>query len=289
MSETTHLKLLIEALVAEELSEVGMDEGVLDAKTTELSRKIVQIVVNRYFGPKVKTSGPTKGKNIEFSADLPGIDRPVDIVAKVVTMDRLTRLRSNGAYYQTSRFKTPEGEALAKQMGVELKHDKLFLRIEIPKDYSQLSKTQLEQFVIDLKSTIAHELEHSRQRVRGDKTAYGEPLSTKFGAPPMSAREVFSSSYGAFKYFCSNAEIEAHVMQLYKIAKIKKISFEQSVDNYLGGKIFDSFSMRLGQASAKNIIAMIKEKWMAYAKARLPSAFKAVQEPAGSPEKVPGA
>ena len=108
---------------------------------------------------------------------------------------------------------------------------------EFPKAYNN--------FIADLKNSLRHELEH-----------VGQYQLSKAENPSNMPDE-----YTYFQYFTFDFEVPAFVRGLNKLARTKKITFTQAMDEYL-----DNFVEDLSDAQ----MAEVKRIWTDYAKKNVP-------------------
>lgn len=82
-------------------------------------------------------------------------------------------------------------------------------------------------FIAEIKETLEHEYEHVGQQTYEDKyivsNRYDEPLAYPQNAPQAPTH---------FLYLTNNREVPAYVRGLVKRARVKKISFDQAVEEY---------------------------------------------------------
>ena len=92
-------------------------------------------------------------------------------------------------------------------------------------------------FVAEVKETLEHELEHAGQQNFEDmyvvSNRYGEPLTYPVQGPKAPTH---------FLYLTSNVEVPAYVKGLLKRAKVKKISFDEALEDYYNDYI-DTFRL----------------------------------------------
>lgn len=107
---------------------------------------------------------------------------------------------------------------------VKKDEDALEMTIEYnPKEFPRA----MNAFVAEVKDTVEHELEHVGQQNFEElyvvSNRYDEPLAYPEEAPQAPTH---------FLYLTSNREVPAYVKGLLKRAKVKKITFDQSLEDY---------------------------------------------------------
>ena len=241
-------------------------EGVMDNETTKISRMVVDSLKAELF------SGVTNqgSKTWTYQISISGLDKPLNVVVQVVPSPKLESIKMQHGEYQVARYKT---QPKPGRKTPALPSDQLVLNIGVPMDGSKLNPTQLEPFVLELKSVIRHELEHSRQKARGFQTASG--VKTDPWSQSADPSKVFTDQPTALQYYTSPDEIEAYVMQVYRTAKMKKIPFEQAMKEYITGVMGQHMVKGMGVAQGIGTLNKIKKAWIAYARKRLPGLFPA--------------
>ena len=100
-------------------------------------------------------------------------------------------------------------------------------------------------FIADMKNSLRHELEH-----------VGQYQLSKAENPSQSPDE-----YTYFQYFTFDFEVPAFVKGLNKLARTKKITFTQAMDEYLGNFVEDLSDIQMAE---------VKRIWTDYAKKNIP-------------------
>lgn len=94
-------------------------------------------------------------------------------------------------------------------------------------------------FVAEVKETLEHELEHFGQdgfeQLYVQSNSYDEPLRYPEEAPQAPTHEL---------YLISNREVPAYVKGLLKRAKVKRISFDEALEDYYNDnkRVFDKYN-----------------------------------------------
>lgn len=250
------LEVLVESIVL---------EGVMDHETTQISKIVVNSLKQQLFSRQFRR---TKPLTWTFQVPVVGLEQPLNVVVQVAPSPKLESIKMQHGEYQVARYKP--GSSLGKK-AAPLPPDQLSLNIGVPSDGTKLNQTQLEPFILELKTVIRHELEHSRQRIRGFQTASG--TKTDPWSQNADTAKVFTDQAAALQYYASPDEVEAYVMQAYRTAKMKKIPFEQAIKEYITGIMGQQIVKGMGVAQGIATLNKIKKAWMDYARKRLPSLF----------------
>ena len=236
-------------------------EGVMDAETTNLSRKIVSLVTPILLGVGARKTKTVPTKRWELSESITG--RPVLLVVHLLPTKGLTTLTASGEYL-VARYKPG-----ASTEGLpELPSDRLEISVRCPLNRIDFRPELLEPFVLELKSVLRHELEHLKQKARGYKTTLG--IETDPWSQEVDTSKVFTDPEVALKYYTSPEEVEAYVMQVYRTAKMKKIPFSEALKDYIAGHLGRAMVQRMGVGPGIKVLNAIKKAWVAYARTRLP-------------------
>lgn len=126
-------------------------------------------------------------------------------------------------------YKRPKQDiafSIAAGFGPNKKGDNDYLELNVeynPKWFPQA----MAAFVAEIKETVEHEFEHVGQQNFEDmyivSNRYDEPLAYPEDAPQAPTH---------FLYLTSNVEVPAYVKGLVKRARVKKISFEEALEDY---------------------------------------------------------
>jgi len=250
------LQTLIDSLVLD----AALLEGVMDKETTMISRLAVQ-KLKSFIGSSKSTK--LKKTSLEFETTVNG--SPLDVLIQVLPMKLSNTLKAGSGEFQTYRYKSdPKQGAVLPS----LPNDKLVLNVIVPLDRRVIENSQWEPFVLTFKSVIRHELEHSRQKARSNKTALANPTSF-FGAE-LDTEQIFVDPEAALRYYTSPHEVEAYVMQIYRTAKMKKIPFTKALKEYITGSLGQNILRGMGVAKGIKVLNTIKKAWLDYASKRLP-------------------
>jgi len=190
-------------------------EGRNEAETTQISRDIVNWV------KEALSKGLPQDKVSKYKRDYPFHNLGIKLFDTPSTVkDRLNRL--------TATIKVdPELEGMKKTYDVAGKAGSsdrgtldLQVQIYLRKDFTL---QDMNNFIADLKQTIIHELEHLGQSE--------EVLDT---ALPEDGRSYdWNKMSGLRNYYSSQAELEAYAKGAFKKAKVKGITFPESIDEKL--------------------------------------------------------
>ncbi len=143
--------------------------------------------------------------------------------------------------------------------------DTLKLNFTIKSSTGTFDKQHLSMLQKRAYGVIRHELEHTTQDTPKLTAASAAATELKSQAPVPSMMSVY-------RYFTSEAEIEAFVMGLYHIAKRTRTPFKDVVRQFIQEKI--SFAIRAGRnpVEVRNLYQDVEAAWLSYAKKRLPKA-----------------
>jgi len=141
----------------------------------------------------------------------------------------------------------------------ERKTSDLHINIVLPLEYDFSVFSQL---IPELKSTFRHELEHSMQPT--------EMLDITHEKVPD--EEIWKTLERAEDYYTSEAETKAHVVGLYKKAKMLKIPASKVVDEFLGELIETAMVSGYSEEEVEPLIMKIRGWWLHYMKGRYPEA-----------------
>ena len=205
---------LAETYLREYIREI-LAEGRNEAETTQISRDIVDWVKTTLSKGLPQDKVPTYKRGYPFhDLGIKMFDTPSTV------KDRLNRL--------TATIKVdPELEGMKKTYDVAGKAGSsdrgtldLQVQIYLRKDFTL---QDMNNFIADLKQTIIHELEHLGQSE--------EVLDT---ALPEDGRSYdWNKMSGLRNYYSSQAELEAYAKGAFKKAKVKGITFPESIDEKL--------------------------------------------------------
>lgn len=136
-------------------------------------------------------------------------------------------------------IKRPKQEiafSIAASFGPAKKTNDDSLEMEIEYNPKWFPKA-MNAFVAEIKETLEHELEHAGQQNFEDmyiaSNRYNEPLSYPERGPQAPSH---------FLYLTSNVEVPAYVKGILKRAKVKKISFDEALEDYYNDYI-DTFRL----------------------------------------------
>ena len=245
-------------------------EGIMDLQTTTLTKEIVRDALKVFFPRKPFPKGAfLTSKVLKKKLPMPGLAKPINVIVELTPTEEADKPEAVSASWQAWK-PTPKGN---KKLDPTLT-----VSVNVPLLAGSLDKTQIPDFILSVKQFVRHELEHARQTVRamnsGEKDV--SALKTHFGQTQFdqdnNTPDWNSSLENAYAYLTEPAEIEAHVMQAYKLAKHQKIPFIRAI-NSLGGSYIDSLGKAFGRAQAALMVRKAKELWMEYAKKRLPHLF----------------
>lgn len=238
----------------QELIQSVITEGVMDHETTQISRQVVELV-KTYLGVK-----RPKSKTTKFTSD------DLQIKAVMTVDEKFQKIVMLHGEYQANRYKP----GIDTSKLPPLPPDQIELNIGIPKDSTKIQSADLEPFVLALKGVLRHELEHAQQRKRGLQTTTGSAVDP-WSSPDTS--KVFLDPSATIAYYTSPDEVEAYVMQIYRMAKMKKITFAESLKQYIAGFIGPKVLKNMPVAQGIRVLNVIKKSWVEYAKKRLPALF----------------
>jgi hypothetical protein len=214
-----------------------LQEGVMEHETTILSRQIINwMKVNR------------------DQKHLPAFDTTIGDIDVLVNFMRYGGPLKTGL----ASFKSSAGQKLIE------------LKVLLPTEFNE---TQLNEFIPELKGKIRHELEHAQQKKRSpEKITKGSHYTNdqyKNMDYDPSLRSPYGSAENARSYFLTPIEIEAHVMELYKKAKMKKVPLIELINQKMSEI---TGNLRSNLVPRNEIIAVVKEinkAWKDYAVNRL--------------------
>ena len=139
------------------------------------------------------------------------------------------------------------------------KESDINLNILLPTDYDDSVFSEL---IPELKDTIRHELEHSSQPT--------EMLMKTIKEIPE--REIWKTLQTAEGYYMSEAEVKAHVVGIYKKAKMLKEPVDEVIDDFLMEVYSTGLSYNYTEEELSPLMKKIRELWRYYMASRYPHA-----------------
>lgn len=227
INQVKQLKQLIEALVI---------EGKLEKEATETSRLIINALKQKL----IKTNGFKK--QFKFSIDAPDL---IDVSKIHVYVKNFADV---GSYIQAYFYSDKD----------KLQNNRIQVVFGLPKlDFDSIMQ-KMPHLVADLKDSLRHEFEHTKQSASDIERIKGYDLS--------SVEDVI-------RYCLDPAEISAHVAGMYKQAKMRKIHLSDVFSERQTEIMRIARDAGADARGAQAIAQATLEAWVSYAKKKFPSAI----------------
>jgi len=143
--------------------------------------------------------------------------------------------------------------------GKRYKTGRIDLHLDLPQHYDF-------NFInSEIKSAVRHELEHAMQP---------EELLNDL-ASKVTAEDgyVWHDLDNAREYYTSEAETKAHVVGLYKRAKMQKMPFINILEDFLNDQFHTALNFGHDLADVRQLIDRVAELWLYYADYRYPNSL----------------